>query len=272
MNICKLPEQDWDIAVVLDACRFDTFEKHHENYLKGGNLKAERGGSCTTQWLKKVFSKKYEDIIYVSGNPWINSIIPWNGFNPTEKFNQIVDVWKYGWDEKKETVPPEPVTESAKIVYEEMDQNKRLLIHYLQPHYPYLSLDIPKEVKMHFDGINGNGAGFKHKASKFLKEKLERTIGRERIWKTRQFLKFDSNNVEEYIWRQTTQEELKKLYEENLKTVLKEVRKLTENFDGKMVVTSDHGEALGDEGEYFHPYGTKNEAVRKIPYWETKLS
>jgi len=267
MEMLQLTEKEWDVAVILDACRYDCFKKHYEDYLEKGRLKKRIGGHCTTHWLKNVFLEDYPDIIYVSGNPWINSIKSWKGFNPSEKFGKIIDVWKDGWDKNKETIPPEKVTKAG-IEAAKNRGKKRVIIHYLQPHYPYLPMDIPKEVKMNFNGINGNGNNLIDKFSNFLGERVERIFGRENYWNIRNILNRKSAHIEEYLWRTNTKSELRKLYENNLKRALREVKTLTNELEGKIVVTSDHGEAFGENGEFFHPYGTKNKAVRTIPYWK----
>lgn len=267
MEMLQLAEKEWDVAIILDACRYDSFKKYYKDYLENGELEKEIGGHCTTHWLKNVFEESYPNITYVSGNPWVNSMTPWNGFDPSEKFGKIIDVWEDGWDEDKETIPPEEVTKAGLKTSKNLEE-KRLIIHYLQPHYPYLPLNIPKKVKMHFNGINGNENSTLHKFSNFLGERLERIFGRETYWNIREALNRKSAHIEEYLWRNNSEGELKELYEKNLVKVLKEVKTLTDQLEGKIVVTSDHGEAFGENGEFFHPYGTENKAVRDIPYWK----
>lgn len=59
-------------------------------------------GSRTEDWLKNTFDgKDYKDIIYVSGNPHINSVISDERFKGREYFYEIRDVWDWGWDEDK---------------------------------------------------------------------------------------------------------------------------------------------------------------------------
>ncbi len=273
MEVFNLTTDDWDYAVILDACRYDSFESHYREYLDGGSLDKRIGASCTTQWLRTVFQENYPEIVYVSGNPWVNSITAWDGFEPYTKFGEILDVWKRGWDEEKETVPPEKVTEAA-ISASQNYPEKRLIIHYLQPHYPYLSKEIPSNIQMYFDGVDGRNGVKNSKLLKFFKfvnERLERMLGRERFWKFRNYLDMKTGYIEEYLWRNHTEEELKELYEKNLERVLEEAENLLNHLEGKVVITSDHGEALGEDGDFFHPYGTKNPAVREVPYWKNKI-
>jgi len=52
-----------------------------------------------------------------------------------------------------------------------------------------------------------------------------------------------------------TNEYLEKAYEDNLRLVLKVVKKMVNEMKliGKVVLTSDHGELLGENGFYMHP-------------------
>jgi hypothetical protein len=61
-------------------------------------------------------------------------------------------------------------------------------------------------------------------------------------------------------------------YMENLMEVLPAVRTLLTEIPGKTVVTSDHGQLIGDSGfpvpirEYGHPNGIYQEEVVKVPW------
>jgi len=73
------------------------------------------------------------------------------------------------------------------------------------------------------------------------------------------------------IWQRPNVELLKKAYEGNLRLVLSEVRRLLENIGDRfnnIVVTSDHGEALGEDGIFAH--SKDHPVVRKIPWLEVK--
>jgi hypothetical protein len=67
-------------------------------------------------------------------------------------------------------------------------------------------------------------------------------------------------------------EHLNKAYEENLKFVLPEVKNLMDSISGKLIVTSDHGEMLGDRHDYIpikdygHHPGIYNDPTTKIPW------
>ena len=46
---------------------------------------------------------------------------------------------------------------------------------------------------------------------------------------------------------------LERQYEKNLRIVLECVQELLDYLQGKIVVTADHGELLGENGQFFHP-------------------
>ncbi len=269
LQIFNFLSEDWDTAVILDACRYDTFSSMEDDLRCNGKLEKKRGASCTTHWIRSVFEGEYSDTIYVSGNPWVNSLTGWDGFDPRGKFKKIVDVWDWGWDDERGTVPPKEVTEAALQVRKNYP-DERMIVHYLQPHYPYLSIKVPRDVSMYFDGVDGRGKDSDSVLSHFCEsfnQNLKILMGKSRYWRMRNFFGLKPGHVEEYLWRTYSPQQLRELYEDNLRRVIEEVNRLLEELEGRFVVTSDHGEALGEDGEFFHPLGTESPAVRDIPYW-----
>jgi len=110
----KLPDQyakiwgsNWKYLIVLDACRYDYFEKVYKDYsiIRTGKLeKVYSPDSTTIEWFERIFEgRKVDDIVCVSANPYINSKgIPHEGFNPkliVSRFYKVIDIWDWGWDE-----------------------------------------------------------------------------------------------------------------------------------------------------------------------------
>jgi hypothetical protein len=59
-------------------------------------------------------------------------------------------------------------------------------------------------------------------------------------------------------------------YRENLRYVLDDVELLLENLDARTVVISaDHGNAMGQWGQYGHPAGVPIAPLRNVPWVET---
>lgn len=97
-------------------------------------------GSSTLEWRNKTFTGFCDDIVYISSNPQITSDIEVNGFIGKDHFHKVYDIWRDGWDEQRGTVLPETITKYTLDIIKK-HPGKRYIIHYLQPHAPYLSLD-----------------------------------------------------------------------------------------------------------------------------------
>jgi len=204
---------NWDILIVLDACRPDYFKK--VNDLRGRFIELEVESCDTLTWLTMNFPDKYP-YIYVSGNPYCNNKIKVGDFLGGEHFKKVIDVWKWGWDEELTTVPPCEVTRSA-LPY---ICRERTIVHYMQPHFPSIG-----KVKITFEA-----------------------------WRP------DPLNIviegKTYPVRLPPVSLVREAYEENLRIVLDEVKcnllpKIPR--DRKVIITSDHGELLGEYGFFFHP-------------------
>jgi len=114
----NLLEEKWDFLIILDACRYDYFKDVYRNYLDGNVKKAISPALHTMDWLNKVFTGFYDDIVYISANPYINSKIEvtdphGNKYKGKKHFFKIIDVWKWGWDSKLGTVPPGEVNKAV---------------------------------------------------------------------------------------------------------------------------------------------------------------
>lgn len=248
-----IEKRDWDCLLVLDACRYDYFEKVHGDYLNGNLKKAVSEGSSTTEWLKKTFNgKKYEDVTYISANPFINSKTTIGPIKPRKNFRKILDVWDWGWDKSLNTVPPKPVIENGGEV------NGRKIIHFLQPHAPYIG--------------NGRSDGGGISLSSVFPLKsypplvfILSTIGKYlsgSFWSA--ILKLGA----EYSISKHGIDSVLKGYEDNLRLVLEKISNHIEKFDGRVVLTSDHGEAFGEGGIYEHPPNQSCPALNEVPWLE----
>ena len=131
--------EDWDYLIILDSCRYDAFEEEvrHRKKVKGRlEYKVSRGTDTPSFLLENFKNGKYNDIVYVTANPFVNILL--NG-----KFYKIIPVWNEGWSEEYNTVLPSTVYEYTLKALKRYP-NKRLIIHFMQPHYPFLTL---REIK-----------------------------------------------------------------------------------------------------------------------------
>ncbi|UCH32412.1 MAG: hypothetical protein JSV05_03270 [Candidatus Bathyarchaeota archaeon] len=271
-----LMKEEWDVAIILDACRYDTFKEVYKKYLPSGQLHKRIGASDTFDWLHSVFNgRKNNNLVYVSGHPGINGRnIAWGYFNATKKFYKVYDAWLSGWNWEIGTALPEEVTKIG-IQARKTHPNRRLIIHFIQPHFPYRKAPCPST----YSDLKGVK---KNPKLGFMLEKLFRELmsfsdlnfSRLRIayWMFKKSFNLDFlQDLNEIYWRKYNPQRLKEFYRDNLEWALESISNFISRFgDDEIAVTSDHGEAFGEGGDFFHLYKTNNPVVRCVPYWSSK--
>lgn len=238
----RADDDDW-LLIVLDACRYDTLATVFDQYLVGDLRPVASIAHDTFEYVRFCWPDKYDNVTYISGAPainsdeisfqdeWLESL--YNGYTPSEHLPNIVDVWRSGWNRSLGTCPPEPLTDAAL----ERDISQ-MVVHYIQPHTPFIGSE--QELGYH-DSENAEP--------------------------------FAGNPTDEPIWRRVRSgdlrdERLRELYESNLKRVLPEICRLVSESDtGRIVITADHGEALGEFGMYAHPR-KEHPHIRTVPWAE----
>jgi hypothetical protein len=258
-------EEEWDVLIILDACRFDYFERAHPNYLTGKLEKGISPATCTPDWLKRVFTGWYDDCVYVSANPFVCNfpsqlLSKWQlaqtHFQARQHFPNIVEAWHTGWDSKLGTVHPSSVNRVALDAMSGMP-GKRCIVHYMQPHYPYLCYDGFK-----FRKRNENRIAW------LTRRSLIKLFGTET---GNRVAKFIAPTEEEVVARKVGLDALRRAYELNLQIVLGYVAKLVDFLEGKVVITADHGELLGEEAKCGHPCNAGNiPLLVEIPWLEMR--
>lgn len=249
----RVMDQDWDNLIILDACRYAEFE---QNYGLEGKLKSVVSkGSTSREWINKNFvGGTFHDTVYVGGNPHMEKF--------TDEFHYVKKSYsKTGTNKKYNmatgSIPgwrPESVYEGAIETWEEFP-NKRLIIHFMQPHDPYIG---PKADQLRETVEDRKGIIFR-KSKEMNRENVEaeETLGSLR-----------TAAAQGYI----SHEELFEVYIENLNIVLEYVEDLLSELDGKTVITSDHGELLGagkfTSNRYGHPEYVWQSELRIVPWLE----
>lgn len=190
--------------------------------------------SKTHAWLEKTVDRTPAETLqrtaYVTGNPFSESILD------DDSFGGLDEVWRYAWDDSPGTVPPRPITDRA-IHLGRHDSFDRLLIHYMQPHVPFLDWEKRRSLNMGNFGAD--------------ESEVPDTWERLRIGEVEK----------EEVWR---------AYRENLRTVLDDIELLLTNLNAEdVVITSDHGNAMGEWGIYGHPLHMPFEPLRKVPWVRT---
>ncbi len=272
-------EEEWNYLIILDACRYDIFKEVYSEFLCGNLNKRKSPGSSTTDWLEKSFTENY-DYLYISGNPFINSSGHslsqvstgyYSDWKATDHFSEIVDSWKLDWNNEYETVLPEDITKRA---VRHLDDKRKTIIHYMQPHRPYIKGDVEIE------NIGLRRAFEKAAYNQTLKEKMKSEVlsALYSLWKRldistqfriKRFLGKEAK-TEKFIL-EGGKEKILEYYRQNLREALRWIKKLLPYLDGKVIITADHGEAFGEDGIWWHEYRENSPILLEVPWFEVDM-
>ena len=276
----KIFDEPWDVLIILDACRFDYFEKSYSDFLKGKLHKKVTCGTNTPEWRNNNFKDYYKDIVYISSNPYINGKSEVEGFDSKKHFVKVYDVWETHWDSKLGTVTPESVSDVTLQAVKE-NPDKKLIVHYLQPHAPYLALDAAygfSEPKNNFNPFRFSNEPDKPSIrtrllNYFIKHNRKfNFFSNHTEWYIAQLLKLPAQSPMDYARRNYGIKGLRDAYTKNLNLVLNEVAYLISNLDAKrkIIISADHGELLGEKNWFSHPHNSNNPIVRNVPWFEVE--
>ncbi|WP_277542853.1 alkaline phosphatase family protein [Haloarcula laminariae] len=236
-------DAEWDLLIVLDACRVDALRAVSDEYDFLGPVGSVRSvGSTSFEWLALTFDRSRRQTVrrtaYVTGNPYPELVFdrkqvpPYETavpFGPrdydvvdSEDFLYLDEVAEYGVDPDQGAVPARTITDRTIAAGRTHDPD-RLIAHYMQPHTPYLGAP-PGSRPAFADLMSGD-------------------VSRSAMWDA---------------------------YLATLRYVLDDVELLLENVDAEtVVITADHGEAFGEWGFYGHTIGCPHPVVRRVPWVET---
>ena len=231
--------RDWDLLIVLDACRFDLLSElaSVNEYSFLTDISTFRSLDSTTKaWMAQNFTADHRTEIqhtaYVCDNPFSAEEL-----NAAE-FALLDEVWKYGWDNELGTLPPRTITDRA-IAAGRSGNSNRIIAHYMQPHNPFVRGTNPRQRK--------STAEWGEESTPDIWRQLE-----------------DRNVEPEQVWED---------YRATLDYVLEEVELLLDNIDAeRAVISSDHGNAIGEWGLYGHPPNLLFECLRTVPWIRTTAS
>jgi hypothetical protein len=224
-------EREWDVLVVLDACRADLLQSVAPDVDFLGEVSSVRSvGSSSSEWLENTFGRRPETgrTAMVTGNTWTDRYLT------ADRFAALDELWKYAWDDDLGTVPAAAVTDRAIALARDRDPD-RLVVHYMQPHHPFVPEPLAGDDGMARTGSHSNTAN-----PWVLLRRGDVTA--ERVWDA---------------------------YEANLQHVLSEVATLVANVDGRVAITADHGNLFGEWGLYGHPMETPVPTLLAVPWAET---
>lgn len=271
-------EEDWKYLIILDACRFDYFSQLYSRFLTGRLEKRLSEGTCTPEFLQNTFTGRYPDTIYVSANPYVSSHAnphvdshQRGRFDASSIFFRVVDGWNLCWDGKLETVPPWRLRRLAELQIAK-HPDKRFIIHFIQPHAPYIqpvgSTGRPHPLRRvrrgpsRWQGSKVPRLALRSYRWLYFRLKLG-IVG----WEVGRLLGFPPFDVMDQARRDLGVAGLRAAYARNLALALEQSSKLVNRLTGKIVITSDHGECLGENGRYGHLCKSKSSLLRTVPWF-----
>lgn len=232
-------EEDWDNLIILDGCRYDIFP---EDFVMDGDLSMRRSrGSNSVEFINENFvGETLHDTVYITANPHMY-LLSENTFHHVE--NLIED----GWDPEYQTVLPGTVVRRARKLIE-VHPNKRMIIHFMQPHYPFIGTLGQSFDQSGFSQLESEDDDDSELAGRHIWLKLQYRLGVD----------------EDEVWA---------AYRENLDVALSYVAKLMDDLEGKTVITSDHGNLVGDKlspipvAGYGHPRNLPVDPLINVPWY-----
>lgn len=265
-----LLDRDWDTIIMLDACREDIFKSVSKKFFRGEHNRCTSLGSATPEYIQNLadsVTNELNDVIYISGNPHINSRSETHP-DLSDTFYKVVDVWDGGTDPEHGVVTPDRMSSKLRELHNEYP-TQRIIAHYMQPHTPFLSRDI--DVKPENLLIRRPGAkNISGKVFNVLDKKIKQHVGRGALWKLKTVINYPPANEFETLLRMEGRDGLLKAYRENLQIALEDITRAISDIDGQVVLTADHGEFLGESGNYWHQSGSHHDAVRTVPWFEVE--
>lgn len=254
-------ERDWDVLIVLDACRVDAMEAVADEYEFIGDIERLRSlGSTSKEWMGKTFTRTYADRIaeteYVCSNPYMDALsdehLDFLDDGTTRRSRLATATWANSLISSDLVVPDEfagyqslwaNLSSRSEFGVAEADdvtdyairaardhENERLIVHYMQPHAPYIgdALAEGRELRE-----------FEEQPFEALRKGTDRAV----VWEA---------------------------YLNNLRYVLDHVERFLRNVDAdRVVLSSDHGELFGEYGLYAHGVGIPHPGVKHVPWVET---
>lgn len=237
---------DWDICIVLDSCRLDmlrdAIRKRPVDLTVGA---AWSRGSITTEWLSQTFRPPHEAAIaettLVTASPhsktvfedrdWLTnseSVSVSYPTNPAVSLDAFDDVFELWRTNPGEHGAVTPETMRDATIEAHRQTDGRVVAHWLQPHEPFIA--------PHATIVGGKATDTN-------------------VWDGLQ----SGDLALEDVWQS---------YRATLEYALGYVFDVLQSVDADVLITADHGNAMGELGIYGHPFGYPQPAVRRVPWVE----
>lgn len=249
---------EWDICIVLDATRWDQWRfvtKSIPWVPPGGS--GWSVGSSSPEWYARTFDPAVvpdERVGIVTANPFAAKpadrmdILRHTPLHENPAVDYVDYVFEESWGCEVEggyldVTHPATVTDRAWRAWRDWDVDQ-LVVHYMQPHLPFRSH--PEWFGRRGDLDRFGEPGVANDPGPYQGDNKE-------IWKRVR----DGERPLNEVWS---------AYCDNLDWALEHVRRLQVAVDGRLLVTSDHGNGLGEWGIWSHPPGMQIAALRRVPW------
>jgi len=224
--------EDWDNLLILDAARPEMLDA--ESVFPDARItKKMSPASSSPGFIERQFSgRELHDTVYVTANPHVHDL-------KDGVFHKVINLLATDWDEELQTVPPEAVVDAAIDAYHDYP-DKRLIVHFMQPHFPFLD-QTGKQIP---SGISPKGDSTEYRHP----------------W-------FEQMRDQEH-----NHDILVTAYKENHKIAIKNAKGLINDLTGKTIVTADHANLIGERGFpipirlYGHPQDFKHPNLHRVPW------
>lgn len=211
-------DYDWKTLLILDAFRFDVFEKVFDwgvDYKK-----ANTGVNYTQLWYRKYWNDQVP-VDLISSNPQ-----PWNGKSAHSKggAEQFFNMAQVAWDDDTWV----DLEHTIEVYKDKVRDGTRTLLHTMPPHLPWIG-EKGIELMSRLDIVYDDRVKNREVGTSIYK--IIEKYGREGHW-----------------------EEVRDCYAESAKRALDIVRDNLGVFKKPLIITSDHGELMGEVSDkYDHP-------------------
>lgn len=268
-------DRDWDVLVILDTCRPDALQDVSDERAWLDEIGELRSiGSSSPEWYLNTFTEAYSDELkktaLISGNIYANRVLnEWTADtgaaddflkrgNPDWKqmpsrslahFEQITGAIKsYEPLHSESSAIPHILTDRA-IAVGRQGEWDQLIIHYTLPHMPMIA-----------NALDWNSG----------EQSVDNLMsGPDEIRKLRK----EEIGYRPYAYGEVSSEKAYQNFLDNLRLALDYVEILLENIDAeRVVISADHGEALGEWGLWDHEHGFPFSPMRTVPWAETTAS
>lgn len=237
-------DREWDVLILLDACRYDLMGEVASEYEWIDDVGEHTSvASMSYEFIEKSFVDEYADEMQetalVSANPFTQE------FPLGQKFAYLDEVWRHSWDSDLGIVLADTVVDAAIHAWRRRGDHgaNRMIVWMMQPHVPFVN---HPDICKGYDGDEvGQWGGPDASRDDYSP------------WEQVQFGMLD----EEVVWE---------AYRDNLRYALNSVETLRTSITAdQVVISSDHGNCVGEFGLYGHPPYTPIDALHRVPWVRT---